>query len=74
MTYIKLFVQEEIMDKQQAIKFFGTQRAIAKALNDNGSPITESGVCRWPDNAIPMRRQYELAQLSNGKLKADRQK
>lgn len=59
------------MDKKQVIKYFGTQRAIAKALSDSGSIITESGVCRWGDR-VPMRRQYELERISNGKLKADK--
>ena len=54
-----------IMTKYETIAFFGSQIAIAKALN-----LTRSAVSAWGD--IPLLRQLQLEELTCGKLKADR--
>jgi hypothetical protein len=54
------------MRKSEAIEFFGSQVAIAKALG-----IAEPSVSTWEDDAVPPLRQLQLEALSGGKLKAD---
>lgn len=52
------------MTKQEAIAFFGAQKALAMALNCSREAIT-----MW--DIVPWSRQCELEILSRGKLKAD---
>ncbi len=52
------------MTKQEAIAFYGTQKALALALN-----CTREAVAMWKE--VPWSRQCELELLSKGKLKAD---
>jgi DNA-binding transcriptional regulator YdaS (Cro superfamily) len=54
------------MSKQEAILYFGTQAALARALG-----IHRAAVNAWGD-AIPEGRQYQIEVLTAGKLKADR--
>ncbi|MGX5913925.1 Cro/CI family transcriptional regulator [Aliidiomarina sp. Khilg15.8] len=53
------------MKKTDAIKHFGSQAAIARALQ-----ISKTAVSNWPE-AIPPRRAYELERLTEGELKTD---
>ena len=53
------------MNKQAAVDYFGSARALAKALN-----ISEGAVSQW--ETIPLLRQYQLEVLTSGKLVADR--
>ena len=54
------------MNKQTAVDYFGSARALAKALD-----ISEGAVSQW--ESIPILRQYQLEVLTGGKLQADRQ-
>jgi len=53
------------MKKSEAVAFYGTQAALAKALR-----VKPAAVSQWIE--IPPRRQYELEDLTGGVLKADR--
>lgn len=52
------------MKKQQAIKHFGTQQALADALG-----ISQPSVAAW--KAIPILRQIQIETVTGGALKAD---
>lgn len=52
------------MTKHQAIKYFGSSKALAEALG-----VTPQAVSGW--KGIPARRQYEIERITNGALKAD---
>lgn len=52
------------MTKAEAIRFFGNQTKLAAALG-----IKRSAISQWGDEPPPLR-QYQLQQLTNGKLKA----
>ena len=54
------------MQKSDAIAYFGSQRALAKALG-----ITEQAVSGWKPDKIPELRAVQLHILTNGELKAD---
>ncbi|MCA6221911.1 Cro/CI family transcriptional regulator [Photorhabdus antumapuensis] len=51
------------MFKDDAIKFFGSQRAIAEKLN-----LSDAAVSQWK-NVIPERAALKLNRITNGKLK-----
>lgn len=53
------------MTKQQAIEFFGSQAAVAKALGIKQPSVAEWGL--YP----PEDRQLELHRLTGGKLAAE---
>lgn len=52
------------MKKQDAIQFFGSQAALARALN-----IHRAAVSAWDE--IPIDRQCQIEVLTNRALKAD---
>jgi DNA-binding transcriptional regulator YdaS (Cro superfamily) len=52
-----------IMLKDEAIKYFGSQRAIAEKLK-----VTDSAVSQWKE-VIPERVALKLSRITNGKLK-----
>lgn len=54
------------MTKKQAVKYYGTEQAIADALG-----ISRQAVNQWPA-IIPLKSQFLLELDTNGKLKADR--
>ena len=56
------------MRKQDVIEHFGSQRAIAEALD-----ISEQAVSAW-DDEIPEGRQFQLQVITGGKLQANPQK
>ncbi|PQQ22997.1 Cro/CI family transcriptional regulator [Photorhabdus hindustanensis] len=51
------------MFKDDAIKFFGSQRAIAEKLS-----LSDAAVSQWKD-VIPERAALKLNRITNGKLK-----
>jgi DNA-binding transcriptional regulator YdaS (Cro superfamily) len=53
------------MKKSEAVAFYGTQAALAKALG-----IEPAAVSQWIE--IPEVRQYQIEVLTGGVLKADR--
>jgi len=53
------------MKKADAIAYFGTPTAVAKALG-----IFPAAVYQWGEN-VPPRRAYELEKITDGALKAD---
>lgn len=54
------------MRKSEVLAYFGNQSEVARALG-----ITRMAVRQWPDDSVPMRRQYEIERITNGALKAD---
>jgi len=54
------------MTRSEAIRFFGSQAALAKSLG-----IGRASVNNWGEQ-IPLGRQYQLEVLTGGALKADR--
>lgn len=54
------------MKKSDVIAYFGSRNKVAAALG-----ITRVAVSTWPE-IVPRLRQYELEELTGGKLKADR--
>jgi DNA-binding transcriptional regulator YdaS (Cro superfamily) len=54
------------MTKEQAIRHYGTQAALARALG-----IHRAAINGWGEQ-IPLGRQYQLEVLTQGVLKADR--
>lgn len=56
----------DTMDKQQAIRHFGSSAALARALG-----ITRAAVTNWGERVPPLR-QWELEVLTEGALKAER--
>ncbi len=52
-----------IMLKDEAIKYFGSQRAIAEKLN-----LSDSAVSQWKE-VVPERVALKLNRITNGKLK-----
>lgn len=55
------------MTTSDAIKHFGKKIDLARALGLSPSAITQWG------ETVPIRRQYELERLTEGKLKVTRQ-
>lgn len=53
------------MRKAQAVKYYGSQRALAAALG-----ITEQAVSLWGD-LIPEGRAYQLESITGRKLRVD---
>lgn len=53
------------MKKSDAVKHFGQKIDLAKALG-----VSPAAVTQWPEDGIPMRRQYELERITDGQLKA----
>jgi transcriptional repressor of cell division inhibition gene dicB len=53
------------MLKTDAIKFYGSQARLARALG-----INRSAVLRWTKR-VPMARAFRLQQITGGKLKCD---
>ncbi|MBU6955993.1 Cro/CI family transcriptional regulator [Hahella sp. HN01] len=51
------------MKKAIAIHYFGSQKALADALN-----LHKSAISQWGDT-IPELRAFQLERLTNGKLK-----
>jgi len=54
------------MRKSEAVEFFGSQAAVARALG-----IEPPSVAGWGEEDVPPLRQLQLEKLSGGKLKAD---
>jgi len=54
------------MDRESAIKHYGTARALARALG-----VSEGAVSQW--KAVPRLRQYQLEVMTGGALRAERQ-
>lgn len=52
------------MTKTQAIEFFGSISALAKALK-----VTYEAIRQWDE--VPELRQYQIERISKGALKAD---
>lgn len=52
------------MTKSQAIQYFGSISALAKALG-----VTYEAVRQW--GQVPELRQYQIESITSGKLKAD---
>jgi len=52
------------MNKSEAVAFFGSQAALAKALG-----VSRSSVSEWHD--VPVGRQYQLEVITRGALKAE---
>lgn len=64
------------MKTEQAIKFFGSEAALAAKLKDNKRGligITASAVHQWGEYP-PRSRQEEIEALTEGKLKVTRTK
>lgn len=55
------------MRKKDVIEHFGSQKAVADALD-----ISEQAVSNW-DDEIPRGRAFELQVLTGGKLQVERQ-
>jgi len=53
------------MKKQDAVSYFGSQAALARALG-----IGKASVGQWRD--VPLDRQCQIEIITDGKLKADR--
>lgn len=56
------------MTKTEAINHFKGISRLAKALN-----ITYEAVRQWPENDIPLLRQYQIQELTSGELKVSAQ-
>lgn len=54
------------MRTEQAIQFYGSKAALARALN-----IRQPSIYSWGD-LVPLGRAYELQDLTQGALKVDR--
>ncbi|GGC87275.1 Cro/CI family transcriptional regulator [Halopseudomonas salina] len=54
------------MKRSEAITYFKGIPALAKALG-----ISYEAVRQWPEEGIPLLRQYQLNQLSGGALLVD---
>ena len=55
------------MRRQDAVKFFGSQTAVGKAIG-----VSQASVQKWEEGAIPVMRQLQIEVASKGKLKAAR--
>lgn len=55
------------MKTSDAVAFFGTKKAIAKACTDDGWPLTAAAVTQWGETP-PTGRQRQLQTLSDGQL------
>jgi len=53
------------MTRSDAIQFFGGIPELARALG-----ITYEAVRQWPEE-MPLLRQYQIQELSDGKLRVD---
>lgn len=53
------------MRKSDAVRYFGNEYRLAKALN-----INQSAVSRWT-TYVPLIRAIQLERISGGKLRAD---
>ncbi|PRB80513.1 Cro/CI family transcriptional regulator [Pseudomonas sp. MYb185] len=51
------------MKRSEAIDFFGGISAVAKVLG-----VSYEAVRQWPEEGIPLLRQYQLADISGGVL------
>ena len=56
------------MTLDEAIKVIGSRGKIAKLLG-----CTRQNITRWQFDGIPMLRQYQLEELTKGKLKRVRE-
>ena len=52
------------MTKTDVIEYFGSGVKVAEALN-----IQPAAVYQWPE-LVPIRRAYEIQEITKGKLKA----
>jgi DNA-binding transcriptional regulator Cro len=52
------------MDLKDAVKHFGSQNQLAKALG-----IARQNITRWVNDGIPPLQQYRLEEITQGKLK-----
>lgn len=55
------------MTKSEALAHFGSVRKLADALGLK----SVQAVYQWPEDSIPVGRQYQIQALTKGKLKAD---
>lgn len=53
------------MKTADAIQFFGSKSAVAKALR-----VSPAAISQWGEQ-VPMRRQFEIEHVSGGALRAD---
>lgn len=58
----------EPMKTSEAVEFFKTQEALAKALG-----ISQAAVSQWGET-VPKGRAYQLQVMTRGKLKAEHQR
>ena len=57
------------MTKQEALKLLGVNGVeLAKLLG-----VEPSAVYQWPENKIPLAREYQIRDLANGKKPITRQ-
>lgn len=54
------------MTKTEVINYFGSISKAADALN-----IRYQSVYEWPENGVPIGRQYQIELLTKGALKAE---
>jgi hypothetical protein len=52
------------MDLKDAVKHFGSQNQLAKALG-----IARQNITRWVNDGIPELQKYRLEEITQGKLK-----
>lgn len=52
------------MKTKDAIRFFGTQAELARALG-----ITRQSIKSWGET-VPLARQYQIERMTSGKLRA----
>ena len=53
------------MTKTDLIKWAGSASKLARALD-----ISPASVSEWPENGVPMSRQYQVERMTGGKLQA----
>lgn len=61
------------MKKHEAIKRYGSQRALAKALSKYGRPTSQPAVSQWGEYP-PLEVQFALEIMTAGRLMATRKK
>lgn len=61
------------MTKQEAIDHFGGKKNGGVSNLADALGITVQAIYDWPEDTVPMLRQYELHALTKGRLKVGRQ-
>lgn len=66
--HLQASTTDEDMKPKDALSHYGTQLALADALN-----LKQSSIAKWvKSGAIPQLRQLQIESITNGKLKADK--